>query len=206
VIGSARLDPQRAATVLLLSPANLSGQRGQQLCNPLAAFPLARALRSAEGAELGELFSFVSSLYFRGKLNYACEFGHTSNGLPAVFVMSAGGGLCVPNERITLDRLRDWARVSIHQDNLHFTAPLIRHASALLDAHDASTRFVLLGSVASNKYVTPLLEVFGDRLLFPSDFAGRGDMSRGSLLLRAVGERRELAYASVAEQARSQRP
>jgi hypothetical protein len=43
-----------------------------------------------------------------------------------------------------------------------------------------------------------LLEVFGERLLFPRDFLGRGDMSRGSLLLRAVREQRELDYAPVA--------
>ena len=50
------------------------------------------------------------------------------------------------------------------------------------------TQFVLLGSVATDKYVGPLLDVFGDRLYFPATFAGRGDMSRGGLLLRARGE------------------
>jgi len=34
--------------------------------------------------------------------------------------------------------------------------------------------------------VGPLLDVFGDRLLFPATFAGRGDMSRGGLLLRCA--------------------
>src|SRR4051812_12236368 len=106
--------------------------------------------------------------------------------------MSAGGGLCTPEEPITVDRLRDWARVSIHEDNPHFTAPLVRHSSQILEGHDARTRFVLLGSVASNKYVSPLLDVFAERLLFPSEFVGRGDMSRGALLLRAVREAREL--------------
>jgi hypothetical protein len=56
---------------------------------------------------------------------------------------------------------------------------------------------VLLGSIATGKYVDLLLEVFGDSLRFPSDFAGRGDMSRGGLLLRCVDARRELAYAPI---------
>jgi hypothetical protein len=75
---------------------------------------------------------------------------------------------------------------------------LQRQASALLDSEPESTRFVLLGSVASAKYVRPLLETFGDRLLYPVEFAGRGDMSRGALLLAAAREGRELEYAPVA--------
>lgn len=47
-------------------------------------------------------------------------------------------------------------------------------------------RAVLLGSVATDKYVAPLLQVFGERLYFPGEFVGRGDMSRGGLLLRSV--------------------
>jgi hypothetical protein len=46
--------------------------------------------------------------------------------------------------------------------------------------------------------VDVLLDVVGERLLFPTDFVGRGDMSRGALLLRAAREGRELAYEPVA--------
>jgi hypothetical protein len=168
------------------------------LLAPRADFALARALRSAQGAPLGDVFSFVSSLYFRGKLNYAEKFGCAPPGLGKVFVISQGGGLLTPHQPITVARLQKWAQVPIHQDNPHFTAPLVRHASELRDAHDEHARFVLLGSVASDKYVSPLLDVFGERLLFPREFAGLGDMSRGALLLRAVREERELAYATVA--------
>ncbi len=56
---------------------------------------------------------------------------------------------------------------------------------------------VLLGSIASQKYVAVLGAVFGSRLLFPRDFVGRGDMSRGGLLLRAARAGAELAYESV---------
>jgi len=193
-----------SACIFLISPANLSGRRGAMLFNPSAQFPLAQKLRSAEGAEVGELFSFVSGLYFRGKLAYARAFGRAPAGQQAAQVISAGGGLCTPEECISLARLQRWAQVSIHHDNPHFTAPLIRHASALLEQSLPGTRFVLLGSVASDKYVEPLRAVFGEALLFPSQFAGLGDMSRGALLLRAVRDRRELAYAPIA--ANSRRP
>jgi hypothetical protein len=56
---------------------------------------------------------------------------------------------------------------------------------------------VLLGSVASGKYVDILTKVFNHRLLFPCDFVGRGDMSRGGLMLRCVDEARELEYVPV---------
>ena len=42
------------------------------------------------------------------------------------------------------------------------------------------------------------LEHFGQRLCFPADFVGRGDMSRGGLLLRCAVDRCELTYISVA--------
>ncbi len=61
---------------------------------------------------------------------------------------------------------------------------------------------VLLGSVATGKYVDVLLEALGDRLVFPIEFLGRGDMSRGAMLLRAVREERELEYAPVTSIAR----
>ena len=56
---------------------------------------------------------------------------------------------------------------------------------------------VLLGSIATGKYADALLEVFGERLLFPSDFVGRGDMSRGGLMLRRVQDGQELPYIPV---------
>src|SRR5262249_32645808 len=56
---------------------------------------------------------------------------------------------------------------------------------------------VLLGSIASDKYVELLLEILGQRLLFPVDFVGRGDMSRGGLMLRAARSGTELPYGPV---------
>ncbi len=113
-------------------------------------------------------------------------------------MISAGEGLRFPHEPVTLARLARWAPVEIDAANPSFTRPLVEHAQALERAHGATTRFVLLGSIATDKYVQPLTSVFGDRLLFPTDFIGRGDMSRGALLLRAARAGHELAYEPVA--------
>lgn len=182
---------------MLISPANLSGQRGRLLLGGESPSALAERLRSREGAPLGEVFAFVSGLYFRGKASYARSFARAENGLPAAFVLTAGGGLVLLDELVNLERLRGWAAVSIHEDNPSFTAPLQRHASGLADTYGDGARFVLLGSIATQKYLAPLLEVFDERLYFPSQFRGRGDMSRGALLLRAVREARELEYSPV---------
>ena len=188
---------------MLLSPANLGGKRGQQILDPKSDFALARALRSVGGAPLGDVFAFVSSLYFRGKREYQAAFARPPQGVRGGYVMTAGGGLCALDEAVTLERIRGWAAVAIHEQNLHFTAPLTRHASALLEASASDTRFVLLGSVATNKYVAPLLDVFGERLLYPTRFAGLGDMSRGGLLLAAVRDGRELDYEPVVNRTRA---
>jgi len=63
-----------AETIFLLSPATLNGKRGKMLFNPEAQFEVARSLRSPEGAALGDVYSFVSGLYFRGKVAYAAKF------------------------------------------------------------------------------------------------------------------------------------
>lgn len=186
-----------SATIFLLSPAKLSGKRGQMLLNPDGKSRLAQRLRS-EGATVGEVFSFVSGLYFRGKVAYAKAFGCAPATVPSGYVITAGGGLLELDELVDAERLKGWRDVSISENNPHFTAPLLRHASQLLDRHDDDARFVLLGSVASNKYVTPLSDIFAERLLFPAAFAGLGDMSRGALMLRAVREQRELEYAPLA--------
>jgi predicted kinase len=183
--------------VFLLSPANLAGERARLIFNPRAEFELARRLQTPGGAPLGDVYSFVSGLYFRGKRAYAEAFGRPPPGLAGGLVISPREGLRFLHEPVTLERLRGWADVPIGAGNPRFVEPLLEHAVALERAHGGDTRFVLLGSVASDKYVVPLTRVFGDHLLFPPDFIGRGDMSRGALLLKAVRERRPLTYAPV---------
>src|SRR5262249_22512765 len=129
------------------------------------------------GAPLGEVFTFMSSLYFRGKLAYANAFGRA-------FVITPGRGLLPADILIRLEDLRQMATVPVDEAVAAFRDPLVRDATRLLQGIAAEDRVVLLGSVATDKYVGPLLDVFGDRLLFPATFAGRGDMSRGGLLLR----------------------
>ena len=187
----------RHHTIFLLSPAKLSGVRGELVFSAGANFAVARQLQ-AGGAPIGELFSFVSSLYFRGKVAYAAAFARPPEGLPGALVITPGEGLRFLDEPVTLERLRSWATVPIDARNPRFTDPLLRHAAALLRGHGATTRFVLLGSVASGKYVDPLLRVLGERLLFPPAFVGRGDMSRGGLMLRAARDGHELTYVPIA--------
>src|SRR6187549_4135299 len=157
---------QPPITFFLLSPANLGGRRAAIVMNEAATFDVAARLRSPEGAPLGDVYSFVSGLYFRGKAAYARAFGCAPDGASAALVISPGEGLLVLDEPVTLDRLRAWATVPIEASNRHFTEPLVRHAEDLERAYGATARFVLLGSVATDKYVRPLVRVFGDHLLF----------------------------------------
>jgi len=184
-------------TVFLISPANLGGQRARLVFNPEADFEVARRLRSIEGVPLGEVFAFVSGLYFRGKKTYAEVFGRPPPSLTGGLVITPSEGLRHLHERVTRERLLAWAEVSIDGGNPRFTGPLVEQVAAMASAHGARTRFVLLGSVATDKYVGPLTEVLGERLLFPADFVGRGDMSRGALLLQAARTGVELTYAPV---------
>jgi predicted kinase len=189
-------------TIFLLSPASTSGERAALLFRERATFPLALAVRSRAGAPLGEVFTFLSGLYFRGKLAYARRFGLPAAGLSGTFVITPGQGLRDPAEPLTLARLRRWAGIPIRPGEARYLTPLRRDAEALATLAGPEARIVLLGSIASERYVEPLAEVFGERLLFPPTFDGRGDMSRGGLLLRCVDEGRELEYAPVLGAAR----
>lgn len=186
------------AKVFILSPARLDGERGKILLNPRAQFPLARAVREGAGAPIGEVFSFLSGLYFRGKRAYAEAFGSAPAGVSAVQVITTHRGLLAPDTRVSRDELEAFSRVDLGVDDPTFREPFLRDARSLEGSVDSDTQVVLLGSIATGKYVDPLLTVFGDRLLFPESFVGRGDMSRGGLLLRAVRANEELVYAPVA--------
>ena len=198
--------------VFLLSPANCRGIRGQMVASPNARFALAQQLQSSEGALLGDIFSFVSGLYFRGKLAYARRFARppvpddpvTAGG---VLIITPSAGLRGADTAITAESFRAFARVDIDLKNPAYRKPLEQGARALLDAVGADCVVVLLGSVASGKYVDLLVPIFGDRLLFPVHFVGRGDMSRGGLMLRCVAAGLELDYVPVAGAVRhGQRP
>ena len=181
--------------VFLLSPAHCGGKRAALLLRPEAEFPLATRLRTG-GATLGEAFSFLSGLYFRGKLTYARQFARPPGGTPGALVITTNRGLLGVDTAVTVEDLRGFGGVDIRPDELRYRAPLVRDLQGLVAL--PGLELVLLGSVATGKYVDVLLDVVGERLLFPTDFVSRGDMSRGALLLRAARERIELAYEPVA--------
>jgi|SRR5579884_3102458 len=183
--------------VFLLSPARCDGQRARVLLNPDATFALAERLRSREGVPVGEVFSFLSGLYFRGKLAYASEFGRRPRGQPSTFVITTDRGLVPPDTRVWREDLVKFAAVDIGAGNRTYLEPLERSVRELAASIGSTTRLILLGSIATGKYVDTFAEAFGPRLLFPSEFVGRGDMSRGGLLLRRVRDGEELEYEPV---------
>jgi hypothetical protein len=183
--------------IFLLSPARCDGRRAQVLVNPNASFALAEQLGSRTGVALGEAFSFLSGLYFRGKLAYATTFGRRVGSGAHTFVITTDRGLLPPEARVRRRDMLAFAGVDIVKGGHRFRDPLCRDAEKLARAVGAKSLVVLLGSIATGKYVDALTDVFGERLVFPSDFVGRGDMSRGGLLLRCVREGRELDYTPV---------
>ncbi|HEU0302299.1 MAG TPA: hypothetical protein VFR37_22770 [Longimicrobium sp.] len=184
--------------IFLLSPAFCGGKRAQMVMRDAASFPLAKQLRTPQGAPLGEVFSFLSGLYFRGKMAYVQAFSRPPDGLPGALVITPTRGLVPPESHVTLEIIREFAEEGeVAVNNPRYRGPLETHARALDEAAGPGTRYVLLGSIASDKYVNVLTRIFGERLLFPVDFVGRGDMSRGGLMLRAAADGPELEYAPV---------
>jgi hypothetical protein len=111
-------------------------------------------------------------------------------------------------ESVSLERLKKFAEVPIDPREPRYAEPLQRSIAGLQLAIPSSCEVVLLGSIATNKYADILLEGFGSRLMFPQQFVGRGDMSRGGLLLRAVSADKELEYVSLmtVDSRRGERP
>jgi hypothetical protein len=159
---------------------------------------LAGKLRSPRGATIAEVFTFLSGLYFRGKIAYATTFARPLDRSSGVLVITPTRGLVDAQTRIRLDDLREFASMEIDQNDPRYRRPLARHARQLAERLSPRSEVVLLGSIATGKYVHVLLENFQERLRFPAEFVGRGDMSRGGLMLRCAVDRQELKYISVA--------
>src|SRR5215831_12497460 len=188
--------------VFLLSPANCSGPRAKIVLSERARFDLAERLRSNAGVAIGEVFAFISGLYFKGKLAYSLEFARPPEPGAAIagsgaLVITPTAGLRPVETRVDADALRAFARVDIAANDPRYRTPLVASAKALDEEIGPDCDVVLLGSIASAKYVDVLTEVFGERLRFPIDFVGRGDMSRGGLMLRCVRGGEELSYVPV---------
>jgi hypothetical protein len=176
--------------LFLLSPAHLGGVRGRWLRSGRSRSATSLRLRQPGGLEIGEAFAFVSGLYFRGKLAYARRFGAPGGAR----VIAPGYGLVDLDWPLDPERLRRMHAVGVDLSRRAYHAPLARHAARL-----EAERVVLLGSLATGKYLDVLAPVLGERLLFPRLFVGAGDMRRGSLLLRAARSGEELDYAALPE-------
>lgn len=198
--------------IFLLSPAHCGGNRARIVMSDRATFALAARLRAPQGAPLGEVFSFLSGLYFRGKLAYARAFAAPPDPASAisgagVFVITPTAGLRSADTLVTRDALLRFAKVDVDPADARYRRPLEKSARAIADDVGPDCDIVLLGSIASPKYVEVLLRIFGSQLLFPAEFVGRGDMSRGGLMLRCAASGEQLTYVPVAGAVRhGQRP
>lgn len=189
-----------SSILFLLSPANLNGVRAKQLLSPRAQFEVAVRYRSEEGVAIADAFSFMSALYFRGKIAYARRFAVPSPrvGGDGIYVITPGFGLVPADWKITPERMKKMQRTDVDVAARNYVRPLREHAKALAVSLEPDARVVLLGSVATGKYVDVLWPLLGERLRFPGAFAGLGDMSRGGLMLRAARAGVELDYVSLA--------
>jgi hypothetical protein len=183
--------------IFLLSPANAKSVRGSFLLGESGQSVLWHRLQEGS-ASLGEVFSFISGLYFRGKLAYARTFAYPPNHMPGIVVITPSGGLVSPDRFVTVNELREITAGRVDAGESRYRIPLERDALLLRDHSGPGCEFVLLGSVATPKYIEPLLGIFEEHLVFPAEFVGRGDMSRGGLLLQCVREKTQLTYVPVA--------
>lgn len=166
--------------------------------NPRADFIVAQRVRSDEGAPLGEVFSFLSGLYFRGKLNYARAFENPPpRRASGVHIITPTDGLCSPGAMVTLKDLQRFAAVPIDADESRYRYPLEVDAKRLAEKIGPRCEVILLGSVATRKYIDVLEPIFGKKLLFPREFLGHGDMARGGMLLKRAESGVELTYIPV---------
>lgn len=186
-----------SCTVFVLSPAHCGGRRAALLMRPESTLPL--AARLARGtASLGDTFAFMSGLYFRGKLAYARAFGRGTGEAPSTLVITPTRGLQVPDRAVDAAVVREFASLDVADEDPRYREPLLADAQALAASLPLDARVVLLGSIATSKYVGVLTTALAGRLWFPASFVGRGDMSRGGLLLRAAEAGEELDYVPIA--------
>ena len=196
----------RRPLVFLLSPAFCGGRRAGIALKPDSVLPIAQQLRAGT-LELGAAFAFFSGLYFRGKLAYSLKFGSAAfEDLEPALVITPTRGLMAPHERVNPELIREFATVDVALDDLRYRGPLERDVKLLARSLAEDAKVVLLGSVASGKYVDLLLPLLGRRLCYPTAFIGRGDMSRGGLLLRCVDEGNELDYEVLVNGVRPRGP
>jgi hypothetical protein len=188
-----------AHNVFIISPAHADGRRGQLLRRGRSNASVAHALASPAGAPLGDVFTFMSGLYFRGKRKYAETFADPPASTPGVLVIVPGHGLLDVNTPVSLADIQGIAVIPIDVREPRYREPLERDVAALAGKLTDDDRVIFLGSVATDKYLAILARGLGERLVVPAEFVGRGSMSRGSVALKSVEAGRELSYVPAQE-------
>ena len=184
--------------IFLLSPASTDGLRAQQLTSPRAGFGAAERYRSPEGVTIEEAFTFMSSLYFRGKIGYARHFAAPPPELAlgsrttASWSSLPASGWCRRACRITPEEMKKLRRTPVDLKSRAYCAPMKKHVEQLRDLAPDGLGGAP-GQRRDRQVRGPAAAGPRDRLLFPRDFAGAGDMKRGGMMLRAVREDRELS-------------
>jgi hypothetical protein len=117
-------------------------------------FEVARQAQIGD-AKLGDVFAFCSGLYFRGKLAYGQRFTQPPSKIPGVLIITPSRGLLPADTRIGIAELREFVTVAIAESEARFTGPMRRSAEMLAKV---SCEVVLLGSIATGKYVDCLLK------------------------------------------------
>ena len=112
--------------VFLLSPAHCGGERAKLLLRPEARFELAMKLRTPQGATIGEVFSFLSGLYFRGKVAYSGRFANPPQGISGQLVITTNRGLIPADTFVTLEDLRKMGTICIDAEDHRYRRPLAR--------------------------------------------------------------------------------
>src|SRR6478736_3304863 len=141
----ARMKQSLPHRIFLLSPAYAGGERARMILRDQAQFPLARTLRGKSGAPIAEVFTFLSGLYFRGKIAYANAFARPARGMPGVLVITPTRGLIDVATPIGLDDLREFAEVDIDEDGPRYRLPFEQTVAKLAKQLRAAGEVVLLG-------------------------------------------------------------
>jgi hypothetical protein len=128
---------------------------------------------------------------------YSRQFANPPRGVAGSYVITTNCGLIPPQTKFTMPELQALSKNQIDLTDKHYCRTLRCSAEDIAGKLTKQCDVVLLGSIATGKYVDLLLQVFDHRLLFPIDFVGRGDMSRGGLMLRCAADNTELEYGLV---------
>jgi hypothetical protein len=131
-----------------------------------ADFDLAVKLRQGT-ATIGEIYTFMSGLYFRGKMAYAEAFRAAPPGIPPGVVIVPGVGLVPPETAVDVGQLRTVADVPVDEGNHVYRSALLRAARLLDEYAGSACSYVLLGSIASGKYTGRSLRFLASASCFP---------------------------------------